>query len=252
MNRLSSLQGFIDYLRSLRKRNTSCTIVFFYDDVWGKIGVHCGEILFVRCQSLTGYEALPLIADATEIKHSTRLTYANTKNIPERNICSEDFFDFFESSTADKDEVAVRVKLGANVRAVPRKIEQPAGAAIPRKKKILVAEDSRVARKYIGKVLLNAGYAVLEAESGFGAMGQLANERPDLLILDLIMPGIDGYRVLESVRKNPQFSDLPVFILTSRDSLLDKLRGRMSASDEYLTKPVDGTILLEKIARYLD
>lgn len=252
MNRISNLQDFLDQVRSLCARKASCTVVFFYGgDTWGKIGIHQGGIHSVRCRALNGVEALPLIAKATEIQHNVRPEQAEGKE-RERNISSQEFFAFFGDLPEAKEKPAI-VPAASN-RPTPRTLAESAvrGAAVPHKKKILVTEDSRVARKYIAKVLLGAGYAVLEAENGFEALGQLSNESPDLLILDLILPGIDGYRVLESVRKNPQFAKLPVFILTSRDSLLDKLKGRMSDSDEYLTKPVDGALLLEKIARYLN
>nr|HMQ13376.1 response regulator [Candidatus Competibacter phosphatis] len=118
-------------------------------------------------------------------------------------------------------------------------------------KKILIVEDSAVTRKLIGKTLLDNGYVVVEAENGLAAFARLNDEKPDLMLLDIIMPGIDGYKVLSMVRKHDKFKNLPVIMLTSRDGLLDKLRGKMGGSDEYLTKPFTPDQLLEKINKYL-
>ncbi|HRW66640.1 MAG TPA: response regulator [Candidatus Competibacter sp.] len=118
-------------------------------------------------------------------------------------------------------------------------------------KKILIVEDSAVTRKVIAKTLLDNGYVVVEAENGLAAFARLNDEKPDLMLLDIIMPGIDGYKVLSMVRKHDKFKNLPVIMLTSRDGLLDKLRGKMGGSDEYLTKPFTPDQLLEKINKYL-
>lgn len=123
--------------------------------------------------------------------------------------------------------------------------------ANPRAKKILLVEDSTVTRKLIAKILVDGGYTVVEAENGLTAFAQLEEKNPDLMLLDVVMPGIDGYKVLSMVRKHDTFKNLPVIMLTSRDSLLDKLRGRMGGSDEYLTKPFTASQLLEKIGKYL-
>ncbi|MDG4597865.1 MAG: response regulator [Candidatus Contendobacter sp.] len=125
------------------------------------------------------------------------------------------------------------------------------GAPAAPPKKILVVEDSGVTRKLIAKSLVDGGYIVVEAENGMAAFARLNEENPDLMLLDIVMPGIDGYKVLSMVRKHDAFKNLPVIMLTSRDGLLDKLRGKMGGSDEYLTKPFTADQLLEKIGKYL-
>ena len=122
--------------------------------------------------------------------------------------------------------------------------------AIPAKT-ILVVEDSATTRKIIVKILMDGGYSVLEAENGLAAFAQLSEVKPDLILLDIVMPGIDGYKVLSMLRKHDTFKHLPVIMLTSRDGLLDKLRGKMGGSDEYLTKPFSAEQLLEKVSKYL-
>lgn len=119
-------------------------------------------------------------------------------------------------------------------------------------KKVLVVEDSTISRTVITRTLSRKGYRIIEAEDGFQALAQLTNEMPDLVLLDLIMPGMDGYKVLSHMKKKEEFAKIPVIILTSRDTLFDKLRGKMSGSDEYLTKPFSSTELLDKVSQYLD
>ncbi|KOR30398.1 hypothetical protein TI04_06000 [Achromatium sp. WMS2] len=121
-----------------------------------------------------------------------------------------------------------------------------------RNAKILVADDSPTARKAISRVLIEAGYQVSEARNGFETLGQIENERPDLLLLDLIMPGIDGYGVLKALGRSQVGSRrMPIVVLTSRDSLLDKLKGMTLNCDSYLIKPVQADLLLETTHKYL-
>ncbi len=114
-------------------------------------------------------------------------------------------------------------------------------------KKILVVEDSDTTRKLIAKILTQLGYAVVEAEDGLAAFARLNEESPDLMLLDIVMPGIDGYKVLSMVRKHEKFRNLPVIMMTSKVSLLDRLRGKMDGSIEYLAKPFTSGQLLEKL-----
>lgn len=125
------------------------------------------------------------------------------------------------------------------------------GHGVSPTKKILVVEDSTTTRKVIVKILVDGGYGVLEAENGLAAFAQLSETNPDLILLDIVMPGIDGYKVLSMLRKHDGFKNLPVIMLTSRDGLLDKLRGKMGGSDEYLTKPFTAEQLLAKVSKYL-
>lgn len=118
-------------------------------------------------------------------------------------------------------------------------------------KKVLVVEDSNTTRKAIVRMLKEEGYRVAEASDGFQALAQLSELKPDLILLDIIMPGIDGYKVLHALKKAEEMKDIPVIMLTSRDKLFDKVRGKMSGSDEYLTKPFKREQLLEKVNLYL-
>ena len=109
--------------------------------------------------------------------------------------------------------------------------------------RILVADDEAEIRDLLHLYLEKDGYEVLEAADGMEALEKVKKERPDLLILDIMMPGLDGYRVLRNVREN---SNIPVIMLSARDSNADKILGLDLGADDYITKPFEP---LEAMAR---
>ncbi|MCK4708614.1 MAG: response regulator, partial [Gammaproteobacteria bacterium] len=110
---------------------------------------------------------------------------------------------------------------------------------------------SAIARKMAANILNDNGYEVVQARDGFDALGKLENENPDLIMLDLIMPGIDGYKVVDLLKKNKKYQNLPIILVTSKDSLMDKLKGKMSNTDAYITKPFKDEQLLKVIDQLL-
>ncbi|MEY4768666.1 MAG: hypothetical protein RL637_1305 [Pseudomonadota bacterium] len=120
-----------------------------------------------------------------------------------------------------------------------------------RKSKILVVEDSMVTRKVIARTLMANGYEVFEAKNAHEALMDIEERKPDLALLDIILPGKDGYEILAEIRKKPMFEKLPAIMLTSRDSLFDKLKGKVSEANEYLTKPFQPDELLAIVRKYL-
>lgn len=118
-------------------------------------------------------------------------------------------------------------------------------------KKILVVDDSALSRKVITQVFSGESYDLTEAEDGLDAMEKLSQQTPDLVLLDLILPKMDGYEVLSAMKQDDKYKNIPVIMLTSRGALMDKLKGKMSATDEYLTKPVDKDELMSKVRKYL-
>lgn len=118
-------------------------------------------------------------------------------------------------------------------------------------KKILVVEDSRTQRKVICRMLIQNGYQIAEANDGYEALAKLDETKPDLILLDIIMPGIDGYKVMSLIKGKPGMEDVPIIMLTSRSNLIDKMRGKVSGTDEYLTKPFKYEELIGKIDKYL-
>ena len=118
-------------------------------------------------------------------------------------------------------------------------------------KKILVVEDSKTQRMIICKMLGQDGYQILEAKDGYEALSIVEYEKPDLVLLDIIMPGIDGYKVMALIKELPGMDNIPIIMLTSRDKLIDKMRGKVSGTNEYLTKPFKRDELMKKIRKYL-
>lgn len=127
------------------------------------------------------------------------------------------------------------------------------GNALLRKlgKKVLVVEDSNTQRRVICKILSENGYLVREASDGYKALELLEEEKPDLILLDIIMPGIDGYKVMSAIQEQEHMKTVPIFMLTSKDTLIDKMRGKISGANEYLTKPYNSEELMGKINEYL-
>ncbi|MCK4705071.1 MAG: response regulator, partial [Gammaproteobacteria bacterium] len=93
-------------------------------------------------------------------------------------------------------------------------------------KKVLVVEDSTTQRKIICRMLTENGFQIIEAKDGYEALSIVEYEIPDLVLLDIIMPGIDGYKVMASMKAIPNMTTVPIIMLTSRDKLIDKMRGR--------------------------
>jgi twitching motility two-component system response regulator PilG len=119
------------------------------------------------------------------------------------------------------------------------------------KKKVMIVEDSNTTRKAIAMMLSMNNFDVIQASNGEEALVVLQQATPDLILLDVIMPGLDGYQVLSQIKKNSRLKDIPVIMLSARDSLLDKMKGKMSSSSEYLTKPFQVDKLMEKLNNYL-
>lgn len=117
--------------------------------------------------------------------------------------------------------------------------------------KVLVVEDSMVTRKVIARTLIANNYEVSEAKDANQALDYIAHNNPDLVLLDIILPGKDGYQILAEIRKKPPLTKTPVIMLTSRDSLFDKLKGKVSDANEYLTKPFQPDELLLVVKKYL-
>ncbi len=113
--------------------------------------------------------------------------------------------------------------------------------------KVLVIDDSNTIRRSAEIFLKQAGHEVLLAEDGFDALGKLVEHGPDLVFCDILMPRLDGYQTCAIIKRNPQFVDLPVIMLSSKDGLFDKARGRLVGSQDYLTKPFTKEQLLQAV-----
>lgn len=116
--------------------------------------------------------------------------------------------------------------------------------------RILVIDDSATIRRSAETMLVNAGFEVITAENGFEALSKITRHRPDLIFIDIMMPRLDGYQTCAIIKNNNEFRHTPVVMLTSKDGLFDKARGRVVGSDQYLTKPFTRAELLDAVARH--
>lgn len=119
------------------------------------------------------------------------------------------------------------------------------------RKKILVVEDSSTTRKVISITLSQIGYEIIEAGDGLEALSKLNEAKPDLILLDIILPKMDGYKILSIIKENPDFGDIPVIMLTSKNGIFNKVKSKVAGSAAYLTKPFEPTQLVETIERHL-
>jgi twitching motility two-component system response regulator PilG len=114
--------------------------------------------------------------------------------------------------------------------------------------KVMVIDDSNTIRKTAEIFLLQAGAQVVLAEDGFDALAKINDHLPNVVFCDILMPRLDGYQTCALIKKNPKFSSTPVIMLSSKDGLFDRARGRMVGSDEYLTKPFTKDSLIKTVA----
>lgn len=123
------------------------------------------------------------------------------------------------------------------------------GAIAPRTR-VLVIDDSNTIRRSAEIFLKQGGYDVYLAEDGFDALSKVNDHAPALIFCDILMPRLDGYQTCAIIKRNPKFTHVPVIMLSSKDGLFDKARGRMVGSEDYLTKPFTKEQLLRAVDDY--
>ncbi len=116
--------------------------------------------------------------------------------------------------------------------------------------KVMVIDDSNTIRRSAEIFLTQAGCQVVLAEDGFDALAKIADHQPKVIFCDIMMPRLDGYQTCSLIKKNPRFKATPVVMLSSKDGLFDRARGRMVGSDQYLTKPFTKDSLLQTVAMF--
>jgi len=116
--------------------------------------------------------------------------------------------------------------------------------------KVMVIDDSNTIRRSAEIFLLQTGCEVILAEDGFDALAKIADHLPEVIFVDIMMPRLDGYQTCALIKRNARFRDTPVIMLSSKDGLFDRARGRMVGSDEYLTKPFTKDTLLDAVRRH--
>jgi twitching motility two-component system response regulator PilG len=113
--------------------------------------------------------------------------------------------------------------------------------------KVLVIDDSNTIRRSAEIFLKQGGHDVLLAEDGFDALSKVNDYEPDLIFCDILMPRLDGYQTCAIIKRNARFSDVPIVMLSSKDGVFDKARGRRVGSQDYLTKPFTKDQLLQTV-----
>ncbi|MDO4709703.1 MAG: twitching motility response regulator PilG [Pseudomonadota bacterium] len=118
--------------------------------------------------------------------------------------------------------------------------------------KVMVIDDSKTIRRTAETLLKREGYEVVTANDGFEALALIAEHHPHIIFVDIMMPRLDGYQTCALIKNNQTFKSTPVIMLSSKDGLFDKARGRIVGSEEYLTKPFTREELLDAIRTYVN
>ena len=117
--------------------------------------------------------------------------------------------------------------------------------------KVLVIDDSNTIRRSAELFLAQAGYEVILAEDGFDALAKISDHQPQVIFVDIMMPRLDGYQTCALIKHNKVFRSIPVIMLSSKDGLFDRARGRIVGSEHYLTKPFTKDELLGAIEAHI-
>ena len=116
--------------------------------------------------------------------------------------------------------------------------------------KVLVIDDSKTIRRTAETLLAKEGCEVFTAIDGFDALAKIADHQPDIVFVDIMMPRLDGYQTCSLIKRNAKYRRTPVIMLSSKDGLFDRARGRMVGSDQYLTKPFTKDTLLTAVREH--
>lgn len=117
--------------------------------------------------------------------------------------------------------------------------------------RILVIDDSKTIRRSAETLLVREGYEVITANDGYEALAKVVESEPDIIFIDIMMPRLDGYQTCALIKSNTLYSGIPIVLLSSKDSIFDKARGRIVGSQSYLTKPFSREDLLDVIDEHL-
>jgi twitching motility two-component system response regulator PilG len=128
--------------------------------------------------------------------------------------------------------------------------DQTAGGANRLAMRVMVIDDSKTIRRTAETLLMREGFEVITAQDGYEALGLVVRHRPDLVFVDIMMPRLDGYQTCALIKRHPDFRHIPVVLLSSKDGLFDRARGRLVGSERYLTKPFTREELLEAISAF--
>ena len=118
--------------------------------------------------------------------------------------------------------------------------------------KVLVIDDSNTIRRSAEMFLRQAGFDVILAEDGFDALAKISDHQPRVIFVDIMMPWLDGYQTCALIKQNASLKSTPVIMLSSKDGVFDRARGRLAGSDRYLTKPFTKEALIDTVNEYVN
>ena len=139
---------------------------------------------------------------------------------------------------------------GAGTTVIETTLSQEDVKVTGRAYRVMVVDDSKTIRRTAETLLRKEGFEVVTAMDGFEALGKIVDYQPDIIFLDIMMPRLDGYQTCALIKHHRIFRSTPVVMLSSRDGLFDRARGRVVGSDRYITKPFTKEDLLAVIADY--
>ncbi|KKL20094.1 hypothetical protein LCGC14_2458910 [marine sediment metagenome] len=116
--------------------------------------------------------------------------------------------------------------------------------------KVMVIDDSNTIRRTAETLLTKAGCDVITATDGFDSLAKIADKSPEVIFVDIMMPRLDGYQTCALIKNNSQYKHIPVIMLSSKDGLFDKAKGRIVGADDYLTKPFSKADLFEVLEKF--
>ena len=159
------------------------------------------------------------------------------------------------TSIVSASEIGVVLETSAYVEAQTtsfRPRPNTEAVSVDDRKLVMVVDDSPTVRKLVSLTLERRGYRVISAFDGVAAIKELGACRPDLILLDINMPRLDGYRLCKLIKKHEATHTIPVVMLSGKDGMFDKLRGRLVGCSDYITKPFEADSLSDKVAKYLN
>jgi len=161
-------------------------------------------------------------------------------------IESEDPLSQLDAALDAFAELATQAPAASDAPAPPPALEAPS------RRTVMVVDDSPTIRKILGLTLERAGYDVVAEPDGESALARLSQTKPDLILLDIAMPKLDGYEVCKQIKQNPQTADVPVVMLSGKGALFDKVKGHIAGAAEYLTKPFETPAVLAVVTNYCE
>lgn len=245
-------------------RCTNCAAVQSLREIDAALNNSAAAVPIIQ-QALTRFERLPDSEFDADLHYGAAMAYLNLKRPGEAlahlraaaRLRPQD-----PELAAGIELVRLRVQsLTATAPPPPAPVAPPvtdrsssppsSGAPAAAPKVILAVDDSLTVRKIVAMTLEKNGYKVITAADGYEALSKLKESLPDLILLDITMPGLDGYQVCKQIRANKEMRHIPIVMLSGKDGFFDKVQGRLAGAAQYMTKPFEPDALLQNVKKHL-